>query len=215
LRSQYLISLALFQIAASAADLNVNLTTNPPSPRPVGTSITLTATVTGDPDPSPDYVYSFSIAGPGGPMQLRRGFGRLQSWTWTPSAIEGTFTISATVRNRHAGTSGTRTMPFTLTSRLIQGAAAANTTNNPLVAFFSGPACQMPNRMRVRYTPVSPVPAGGITSGMTTPALPCRYDLTSSTPNAASMNFYVAGLYPSTVYTEPIFSSPQALFRLR
>lgn len=194
-----LLALTFSQISLSAAGLNVNVVTPQSGPALLGTQIPLTAVVVGDPDPTPNYVYNLTIAAPGEAPKLRRGFGRSPTWTWTPTAFEGTFTIAVTVKNLHSGAIGTTSFPYTVLSRLVNGAAAVNPTNNPLVAFFSGPACQIPNRMRVRFTPMS-VPAGGISGSMTTTPSPCRVNVTSGTPNETSMNFYVAGLYPIRTY---------------
>ena len=181
------------------AQLTLTLTPNPAGPQPVGTSIIWTATVSGDPDPQPSYEYTFSAELAGSPVQVRKGYTDVKTWTWTPSAFEGTFTIGGTVKNVHAGTSASTTTSYTLTSRLVSGHAAVNSTNHPLVALFSAPACQVPNSMRVRFTPQS-VPPGGISSAMTTNLVPCRFNTTSQTPDGTSMNFYIAGMYPSTTY---------------
>ncbi len=181
------------------AQLTVTLTPNPPGPQPVGTSITWTANVSGDPDPDPSYEYTFSAEPAGSPVQVRKGYGDQKTWVWTPSAFEGNFTIGATVKNVHAGTSASTTTSYTLTSRLAGIGASVHPTNHPLVALFSAPPCRAPNLMRVRFTPQS-VPPGGISSSMTTNLVPCRYNATSHPPDSTSMNFYIAGMYPSTTY---------------
>ncbi len=200
------------------ADLNVTLTPNPAGPQPVGTTITWTATVNGDPDPNPTYEYTFSAEPKGSPVQVLRGYGHSNTWTWTQSAFEGVFTIGTTVKNVHAGTSGSATSSYTLTTRLPNGAAvhaAVNATNNPLVALFSGPSCAVPNFMLVRFTPQS-VPPGGISSPMTTNLVPCRFKPSSQNPDMTSMNFYIAGMYPSTTYKMHWETySPSGVLRLR
>ncbi len=181
------------------ASLTVTLTPNVASPQPVGASITFTAAVVGDPDSSPVYEYSFNAELAGQPTQVRRGLGHSNTWMWTPRAFEGSFEIDAIVKNVHAGTSGSVTIFYTVTSRLVSGHAAVNATNHPLVALFSAPPCLIPNSMRVRYTPAS-VPPGGIASAMVTNLIPCRVDSKATTPDLTSMNFYVGGLYPSNSY---------------
>jgi arylsulfate sulfotransferase len=165
----------------------------------VGTSITWTATVSGDPDSAPVYAYKFTAEGAGQPKITRTGFMRSNTMVWTPSVPEGAYNVDVVVKNLHAGTSASGTANYTLTSLYIGGKAAINTTNNPLVALFTGPACQAPNSMRVRFTPVS-VPSGHINTAMTTNLVKCRFDTTSPTPDGTSMNFYVGGMYPSTQY---------------
>lgn len=202
---------AILGVSPAMASLTVTLTPGAASPQPVGTSIPFTAVVSGDPDPTPTYEYTFSAELAGAPVQVRRGYAHSNTWVWTPSAFEGSFKVDVTVKNVHAGTSGTMTVPYTLTSRLSAAAAAAlspaaaalhaavNTTNHPLVAFFSAPACRIPNFMRVRFTPTT-APPGGLSSAMTTNLVPCRFDTTSGTPDGTSMNFYIAGMYPNTAY---------------
>jgi hypothetical protein len=75
-----------------------------------------------------------------------------------------------------------------------------NPTNNPLVALLSTISCQVPNFMRVRFSPTTTVPPGGITATMTTNLVPCRFNTASKSPDKTSMNFYIAGMYPSTTY---------------
>jgi len=181
------------------AQFTVTLTPNPAGPQPVGTSVTWTANVSGDPDPNPVYEYRFSAELAGAPVLVRRGFGHSNSFTWTPSAFEGNFTIGTTVKNVHAHTHAAASASYTLTPRLVNGHAAVNPTNHPLVAFFSTASCQVPNFMRVRFTPTT-VPPGGILSSMTTNLVPCRFKVGSPKPDNTSMNFYIAGMYPSTTY---------------
>jgi hypothetical protein len=193
-------SVAFLSMVPAMADIAVSLVPGVPSPQPVGTSIPLTAVVSGDPDPSPNYEYRFSVQPAAAPVQITRGYGRSSQWVWTPSSFEGTFTVGVTVKNVHAGTIAAATIPYVLASRLQPGAnGEVNTTNHPLVALFTGPACLVPNTMLVRFTPAS-VPPGGISPPMATNPVPCRFDVRSSAPDATSMNFYVAGMYPNTLY---------------
>jgi arylsulfate sulfotransferase len=180
------------------AQFTVTLTPNPPAPQPVGATITWTATVSGDPDPDPSYVYTFSAEIAGTPQLVRRGYGDTKTWTWTPNAREAIFEIDATVKNLHAGTQASTSTYYRLISRLTTP-RPVNPTNHPLVAFFSAPFCSIPNFMRVRFTPTT-VPPGGISSSMTTSLTPCRFKVGAGITDASSMNFYVAGMYPSTTY---------------
>ena len=120
------------------AQFTVTLTPNPAGPQPVGTSVTWTANVSGDPDPNPVYEYRFSAELAGAPVLVRRGFGHSNSFTWTPSAFEGNFTIGTTVKNVHAHTHAAASASYTLTPRLVNGHAAVNPTNHPLVVFQYG-----------------------------------------------------------------------------
>src|SRR5271169_3260896 len=178
----------------------VTLNPSASSPQPLGASVQWTATVSGDPDPSPVYEYQFTGQPVGFPTQVRRGYGHSKSWTLTPTAYETTFTVGVSVKNVHAGTSGSQTANFQFTSRLVSGHAAVNPTNHPLVALFSGPSCQVPNLMRVRFTPTGSVPPGGISTAQTTNLVPCRFNTTINTPDSTSMNFEIGGMYPNTTY---------------
>lgn len=118
---------------------------------------------------------------------------------WTPSTLDGNYTVDVVVRNLHTGTTASTTVNYAITSR-AGGNSAVNPTNHPLVALFSGPACRTPNTMRVVYAPITAVPPGGITSPTSTSLIPCTYDTTSASPINSSMNFYIGGLYPNTTY---------------
>ena len=181
------------------AQFTVTLTPNPAGPQPVGTSITWTAAVSGNPDPNPNYLYKFSAEVTGSPQLVRRGYGDTKTWTWTPNAFEGNFTIGVTVKDTNAGTKASTTTSYTLTPALVNGHAGIHPTNHPLVAFFSTKSCQVPNSMRVRFTPTS-VPAGGNPASQTTNLVACRFNTSSQTPDNTSMNFYIAGMYPNTTY---------------
>ena len=132
-------------------------------------------------------------------MLVRKGFGHSKTLVWTPNAFEGDFTIGTTVKNVHAGTSASTNATYTLTAALVSGHAGIHPTNHPLVAFFSTKSCQVPNSMRVRFTPTS-VPAGGNPASQTTNLVACRFNTASQTPDDTTMNFYIAGMYPNTTY---------------
>jgi arylsulfate sulfotransferase len=196
-----LLLLCCFMVAGASpllAQFTVTLTPNPRAPQPVGSSITWTATVSGDPDPDPSYEYTFSAEIAGFPQLVRKGYGHLNTWVWTPNAHEAIFEIDATVKNVHAGTQASTTTYYKLTSRLT-GPRNVNPTNHPLVAFFSAPFCSIPNFMRVRFTPTT-VPPGGISSSTITTLIPCRFKLGAGIGDSTGMNFYIAGMYPSTTY---------------
>ncbi len=182
--------LGLAAIAASplSAQIGVNLTPNLPSPQPVGTTISWTATATGG---TGTYEYQFSAEGVGQPLQVRQDYSPLNTWSWTPSTLDGSFTVTVAVKDTSNDT-GSSSVTYKLSSRLNGGLAAVNTTNHPLVALFSAPACQSPNSMRVRFQQVSAL------TSFTTSLQPCRFS--TSTPDTSSMNFLVAGMYASSTY---------------
>lgn len=151
------------------ASIQVALASSPASPQPVATTITWTATISDT--ASGGHEYQYSVAANGGPAAVVREYHPVTSFPWTPSKTEGTYTISVIARNLSTGQTASANASFTITSRLANGHAAVNSTSHPLVALFSAPACQIPNLMRVRFTPRS-VPAGGISAAMTTNSRP-------------------------------------------
>ena len=191
----------LFLVSMAAqveATIMVELTAAPASPQPVGTIITWTATVTDD-EGGQDEI-QFKVAPSGGKAAIVHDYNLTKSFTWTPSANEGTFTIKVVARDITTGHTASASAPFTVTSLVVNGHAAVNPTKHPLVALFSTNSCQIPNSMRVRFTPTSTVPPGGITAPMTTNLVPCRFNTASKKPDKTSMNFYIAGMYPTTTY---------------
>ncbi len=191
----------LFLVTAAGcaeATIRVTLSSSPASPQPVGITITWTATVSDT--ASGGHELRFRVAANGRPAAIVRDYSPVTNFQWTPSKMEGTYTISVVARNLSTAQTASTSASFTATSRLGNGLAAVNATSHPLVALLSAPACQAPNLMRVRFTPTGTVPAGGITAAMTTNSVPCRVDITSKTQDRSSMNFYIAGMYPSTTY---------------
>ena len=185
-------------VARMEATIQVSLSASPASPQPVGTTVTWTASFSDTAGGSHEFQYSVTPGG--GAAAIVRDYHTSTKFQWTPSKAEGTYTITVVARNISTGQTATASQPFTVTTRLIGGKAAVNVTAHPLVALFSGPACQVPNRMRVRFTPTS-VPAGGNPAAMTTNDVPCRFDTQSGSPDGSSMNFYIAGMYPNRTYT--------------
>jgi hypothetical protein len=198
----------LFLVAASPAfaAFTVSLVPNLSSPQPVGTTITFTATVSGDPDTSPVYEYQFSVNLTGSPTLVRRGYESSNAFSWTPSSADGHFTVGVIAKNVHNFTEAVHTAPYVLTT-LLSGICSAtnpaacdavNPTNHPLVALFSATSCLAPNNMVVFFKATTAVPGGGISTLQQTSPQPCRH--TTTVADTSSMNFYVAGMYPSTTY---------------
>lgn len=163
------------------------------SPQLLGSPITWTVTAK---DTSPNSLtFQFSVASAGQAPVVVRDFniGTLagSSWTaqpfvWNTIAGEGAYKIQVIAKDFVSGESATQTASFTLNPRVSGTNVAVTGTSNPLVALFSTPACPLGNSVRVAFS---------------TGANPASY--TSWTPcNAATtMNFYVAGMLPSTAYT--------------
>ncbi len=175
----------------SRAALSVSLSPNPPGPQPLGTTVVWTATASGG---SGSYQYQFSDAPSGTSAQVRQDYRPLATWSWTPTDFEGLFTVSVTAVDTITGVSQSVSASYQLTSALNSGLAAVHPTSHPLVALYSAPSCQSPNSMRVRFQQVA-----ALTSA-TTNLVPCRYNPQNSSPDTTSMNFLIAGLYPSSTY---------------
>ncbi|MCC7156817.1 MAG: aryl-sulfate sulfotransferase [Bryobacterales bacterium] len=176
------------------ATITVTLTPDLNSPQPVGTSITWTAVVT---DTSAgDHDYRFTAQKTGAPVQVLSDYAMSNTWVWTQSAFEGAFTVGVVARNRTTGETGSAAVPYQLSTRLVNGLAAVTSTANPLVARFSAPACLSPNSMQIVFF------RGGMYEAtvQTTNLEPCRAIMGAPRPDLSSMNFYIAGMYPSTEY---------------
>lgn len=180
------------------ATITVTLSASPASPQPLGTTITWTAHVSDTTGGA--HEYQFRVAPRGGAASIVRDYTSVNSLQWTPSTNEGTFNISVVARNVSNGSTALTKAGFTETTRVLNGHATVNPAANPLVALFSTNSCQVPNLMRVSFRPTTTVPSGGITAAMTTNLVPCRFDTTSTSPDNSSMNFYIAGMYPTTTY---------------
>ena len=188
----------VFLAARAQATITVTLSANLSSPQPLGTTITFTANVTDTAGGA--HEHQFKVTPIGGTPSIVRDYSSVNNLQWTPSTNEGTFTITVVARNVNTGATASAKVRFTETTRVLNGHAVVNPAVNPLVALFSTNSCLVPNFMRVSFKPITTVPPGGITASMTTNLVPCRVDTTSGSPDRTSMNFYIAGMYPTTTY---------------
>ena len=179
---------------AFASVQNVTLTPSVASSQPLGTPVTWRATATNT--SSNPVAFQFNVAFGTGPFTLLSDFNlgtqsgstwKAHSFTWATINAEGTYTIQVVAKDFVTGLSATKTATYTLTSRVSGGQAAVNKTANPLVALFSAPLCAVGSSMRVSFQLQSKATPATITN-----ALPCN--------GSTSMNFYIAGMYPSTAY---------------
>jgi arylsulfate sulfotransferase len=170
-----------------------SITPSVASPQPLGTTVTWTVAAT---DSKPNSLtFQFNVASGTGAFALARDYnnGKLAAgiWTsqpfiWTTIAGEGLYTIQVIAKDFVSGETNTKTATFRLTSRVTAGAAIIHKSGNPLVVLFSSPSCAAGSTMRVAFYNGSNAP------NFTTWA-PCNPPI--------SMNFYVAGLLPSTSYS--------------
>jgi arylsulfate sulfotransferase len=178
------VAVAIALAGTSFATPVVTLAPSLPSPQPVGTLITWTATAT-DTDPG-ILMYSFSTGAQGQALSLVRDFGYLISFPWNPPLQEGSYQVQVIVRNNTTGKTGTAMQPMAVTAvASTSNPVVISATANPLVALFSAAPCFKPNSMLVAFTS----PTG---TRQLTPTKAC---------NGLSMNFYIAGMYPSATYS--------------
>jgi len=171
----------------------VSMTPSVASPQPVGTPVSWTVTAT-DSNPN-SLTFQFNVAAGSHPYSLMSDFniGTLTAGTWTAQpflwttiAGEGTYSIEVVAKDFTSGESATQTASFTLSTRITQGAAVVNGIGNPLLALFSAPACAAGSNMRVAFYT-------GTNAPTYTNWAPCRAGI--------SMNFYIAGMLPTTTYS--------------
>lgn len=167
--------------------VTITLTSGVQSPQFLGAGVLWYATVqNGQQGHIYDYQYTVTL---NGQSQIVRDYQNDNSFVWSPWKVEGTYTISVSVRD-------ITSMPYIVYPPVSQqfvinpwvtsqGGSAVHSTSNPLVALFSATACPAGDYILVRFTQV-----GSNVSSITN-AVPC------STKTA---NFLVAGMLPSTQY---------------
>jgi len=158
---------------------------SPASPQLVGTPVTITFGAT-DSGPGP-VNYRLDVAPPGGSFQTVHDFNLLPAFVWAQSLVEGTYQLRVTARDNSTGDQNEVVIPYTITSRVTSGNAVVTATSNPLVALFSAPACPVGSTMQIFF-----YPQGKANVSSATDNRPCGA--------GTSMNFLIAGMYPSTIY---------------
>ena len=163
------------------------------SPQALGTTVTWSVKATDT--NSNNLTFQFSVTAPSGTVTMAKDFniGKLASGTWTSQpfvwttiAGEGNYTITVVAKDFVSGESATTSHAFRLTSRVTAGAAVVHQTSNALVALFSSPSCATGSSMRVAFF-----------TGSNSPT----YTSWTSCNPPTSMNFYVAGMLPTTAYS--------------
>jgi hypothetical protein len=179
--------------------MSVAISPSVTSPAPLGTLVTWTATVSGA-GPGTlwyrfrtwEYARVSSRAGivhlPAQAAGFRTvvDYGPKSSLDWSSIDHEGANDIEVSVKNNATGEMARSVARFALTSLVTGGAPVVTPTRHPLVFIYSAPACARGSRMRVQFQ--SPE---GLTQS--TPYRPCDARF--------SMNFYLAGMRPDTLYT--------------
>jgi hypothetical protein len=186
--------LAAFAISPLHATVAiVSLSPSVASPQSLGSTVTWTAKATDT--KSDDLTFQFNVTSPSGTLTMVKDFniGTLSAGTWssqpfiwTTIAGEGTYTIEVIAKDFVSGETATKTQKFQLNTRVSGGAPKVGKSGNALVALFSSPSCAAGSSMRVAFY------TGTASPNYTTWA-PCNPPV--------SMNFYVAGMLPSTTYS--------------
>ena len=172
------------------ASMAVTLSSSVPSPAPLGTPITWAASVSGA---SPGTLwYRFRTRMVDFVSRQRDSafdyrtvidYGPNSAFTWSTIAGEGKYQIEVAVENNATGETAAVSQPFVLTP-LATSVPVITPTAHPLVFLYSAPPCQ--GQIRVQFT----APDGTV---QTTPYQTCS--------GRSSMNFYLAGMLPNTMYT--------------
>lgn len=170
----------------------LSMTPSLASPQPLGTPVTWTVTAS---DTKADQLtFQFNTAYGQQAFSLARDFNKgthvSSTWTsqpfvWTTIAGEGSYQIQVIAKDFTSGETATQKASFQLTSLVTGGQATVSPTANPLVALFSAPPCPAGSQMHVSFA------AGGSSPNCTNWS-PCQPPL--------SMNFYIAGMLPTTTY---------------
>lgn len=184
---KYILGSLLFGcLAFTAGAANINLFFVGSTTLAVGSSTSIQVLPVGG-TPSGTALYEWSVGPSATQLQIVQAYSTSNTFVWTPTDHEGTFVIRAQMKSS-GGDSGTVSNTFTVTSRVTNGSPVISTTNNPLVAFYSMPAC----------------PAGQVAyvtlkgPNSTDPMLTTNSQVCDGTN---SVNLYVAGMRPSTTYS--------------
>jgi arylsulfate sulfotransferase len=193
-----LASLISLLAVASPAFATVSILTLRPSeqsPQNIGTAITWRATATDS--NSNSLTFQFNIAPPGSTTYalvkdydvgtLKSGTWSSLPFVWTPTGVEGVYTIQVIAKDFISGQTATRTAKFHVTPLVTGSTPVVIGTAHPLVALFSAPSCGARSSMRVSFQPQS-----GSAPAVTTNWIPCH--------PPGTMTFEIGGMYPSTLY---------------
>lgn len=183
-------------IPAGATVQIISLTPSLQTPQTLGTSVTWRATAT-DSNAGP-LTFQFNVAPPRGNFTnglardfnvgtLSAGVWTSQPFVWVPTEVEGTYQIQVVIKDFGSKESTSKTVSFQITALVTAGKPVVKATANPLVALFSTNPCPVGSKIRVSFQEQSKA-----TPATTTNWANCRA--------SGTMNFEIAGMYPSTTY---------------
>jgi arylsulfate sulfotransferase len=177
-----LLSLSTALCGFSQDTLKVTISPSIVSPSPVGKTVIWTATAH---NASGRITYRFLTGPAGGKLSVVRDFSIVNTLPWSELS-EGTYHILVEVRdtNKQTGQIGAA---YTFVSRVTAGQPVVSTTENPLVALYSAPACATGSTLQVSFWP-----ADNSEPTMSAPVQNCA--------GALSLNTYVGGMLPNKTY---------------
>jgi len=165
------------------ATITLQLTPSVAQPQLVGTTVTWTASASDTDAGALDYQFSVEAGSKG--FVVLQDYDVSNIFSWTPYLQEGNYQVRAIARNLTTNNTASVTIPFGIKSRVSGSTPVISATNHPLVALYSAPACASGSTIYVKFST-------GAASNQTT-AIPCS--------TGHSMNFYIGGMYPHTVYS--------------
>jgi len=184
-------------LPAAASVQMLTLGSKTKSPQPIGTVMTWEATGTDSNSNSGALLtFQFTATDPQGNLDTiyQYNAGTLQGSTWhstpflwTPTGIEGNYTVQVIAKDWATGDSATKSITFQVTPLASGSKPAVVASSNALVWYFNAPSCAAGSTMQVLFQ--DQAKAHGPT---TTYSLPCNPPYT--------MTFEVAGMYPKTAY---------------
>lgn len=186
------------------AALSVVLTPSIPAPVPLGTVVTWSAQPS---DPTASIWYRFRAARDGAELHVIRDYSSLSSLEWTASQYEGVYNIEVSARNNSTGEVAVDSVSYQINPAVTGDTPVISPTANPLVFLYSAPPCRAGGSMWVEFTGVDAIVHS--TPGQSCDP-PCPGDVVeplrvrrpgNACGPALTMNFYVAGLQPNSVYS--------------
>jgi arylsulfate sulfotransferase len=122
----------------------------------------------------------------GSAFSMIQDYGPVNTLAWTASDHEGAYEIEVSARDNTTGAISTTMADFRFVPRVTGGTPVINPTANPLVFLYSAPPCPENSTMQVQFQG---------------PGRLLQSTNSKACDGQTSMNFYIAGMLPQTVYT--------------
>jgi hypothetical protein len=152
----------------------------------IGSLAQWVATATDSTDPGATFTYQFSIQSSGyTQFAIFRDFYRYNYFDYRPAGREGPYDVRVIARSS-TGAMGSVIEHGLTVSRVTGSSPVISGTGHPLVPIYSAPPCAPPGAIRVRFKSASDA------TWQWTSFKGCT---------GASLNFYIAGMKPSTAYS--------------